>query len=86
MSVEGGNSYRFHVRNNNLNFNVEIIIIELNIYSLALKKKFSGKNLPKIKEKVEYTEESSSCNQRSARTHSNTPLLRLANKLYCFAL
>ncbi|XP_039557616.1 meiosis-specific kinetochore protein isoform X2 [Passer montanus] len=27
------------------------------------KKKFSGKNLPKIKENVEYTEESSSCNQ-----------------------
>ncbi|XP_066053266.1 meiosis-specific kinetochore protein isoform X2 [Chamaea fasciata] len=31
----------------------------------CLKKKFSGKNLPKIKEKVEYTEESSSCNQSS---------------------
>lgn len=73
MSVKGGNSYRFPVRNNNLNSNVEIII-ELNIYSLGLKKKFSGKNLPKIKEKVEYTEESSSCNQRSARTHTNTPL------------
>ncbi|XP_048175745.1 meiosis-specific kinetochore protein isoform X4 [Corvus hawaiiensis] len=29
----------------------------------CLKKKLSGKNLPKIKENVEYTEESSSCNQ-----------------------
>lgn len=74
------------VRNSNLNSNVEITITELNAYSLDLKKKFSGKNLPKIKEKVEYTEESSSCSQRSARTNSNTPLFRLASKLYCFAL
>lgn len=63
-----------------------MIITELNIYSLGLKKKFSGKNLPKIKENVDCTEESSSCNQRSARSHSNTPLLRLASKWYCFAL
>ncbi|XP_057891057.1 meiosis-specific kinetochore protein [Melospiza georgiana] len=38
----------------------------------GLKKKFSGKNLPKIKESVEYTEESSSCNQSSQVTGSET--------------
>ncbi|XP_054499223.2 meiosis-specific kinetochore protein isoform X1 [Agelaius phoeniceus] len=38
----------------------------------CLKKKFSGKNLPKIKENVEYTEESSSCNQSNQVTGSET--------------
>ncbi|XP_071299283.1 meiosis-specific kinetochore protein isoform X3 [Agelaius tricolor] len=38
----------------------------------GLKKKFSGKNLPKIKENVEYTEESSSCNQSNQVTGSET--------------
>ncbi|KAF2986014.1 hypothetical protein EK904_002172 [Melospiza melodia maxima] len=38
----------------------------------GLGKKFSGKNLPKIKESVEYTEESSSCNQSSQVTGSET--------------
>uniref|UniRef100_A0A8C3RK32 Meiosis-specific kinetochore protein n=1 Tax=Cyanoderma ruficeps TaxID=181631 RepID=A0A8C3RK32_9PASS len=38
----------------------------------CLKKKFSGKNLPKIKEKVECTEESSSCNQSNQLTARET--------------
>ncbi|XP_030911047.1 meiosis-specific kinetochore protein [Geospiza fortis] len=38
----------------------------------GLKKKFSGKNLPKIKENVEYTEESSSCNESNQVTGSET--------------
>uniref|UniRef100_A0A8C9NB97 Meiotic kinetochore factor n=1 Tax=Serinus canaria TaxID=9135 RepID=A0A8C9NB97_SERCA len=38
----------------------------------GLKKKFSGKNLAKIKENVEYTEESSSCNQSNQVTGDET--------------
>ncbi|XP_030085212.2 meiosis-specific kinetochore protein isoform X2 [Serinus canaria] len=38
----------------------------------CLKKKFSGKNLAKIKENVEYTEESSSCNQSNQVTGDET--------------
>ncbi|XP_066185102.1 meiosis-specific kinetochore protein isoform X3 [Sylvia atricapilla] len=38
----------------------------------CLKKKFSGKNLPKIKEKVGYTDESSPCNQSSQVTARET--------------
>ncbi|CAN8189875.1 unnamed protein product [Coccothraustes coccothraustes] len=38
----------------------------------CLKKKFSGKNLAKIKENVEYTEESSSCNQSNQVTGGET--------------
>ncbi|OWK60353.1 hypothetical protein RLOC_00007991 [Lonchura striata] len=38
----------------------------------CLKKKPSGKNLPKIKENVEYTEESSSCNQSNQVTVRET--------------
>ncbi|XP_068061830.1 meiosis-specific kinetochore protein [Anomalospiza imberbis] len=38
----------------------------------CLKKKLSGKNLPKIKENVEYTEESSSCNQSNQVTVRET--------------
>ncbi|XP_027755609.1 meiosis-specific kinetochore protein isoform X2 [Empidonax traillii] len=52
------------MRNSNLNSNTEIIITEGNTYfSLGLKKKVSGKALPKIKENAELTEESPSCNQ-----------------------
>lgn len=42
------------------------------------------KSLPKIKENLEVSQVSHSCNQRSVKTHTNTPLLKLAKNLYCF--
>ncbi|XP_014108751.1 PREDICTED: meiosis-specific kinetochore protein isoform X2 [Pseudopodoces humilis] len=46
----------------------------------CLQKKFSGKNLPKIKENVEYTEESSSCNQSNQVTGRGTTDFKIKEK------
>ncbi|XP_023791899.1 meiosis-specific kinetochore protein isoform X2 [Cyanistes caeruleus] len=46
----------------------------------CLQKKFSGKNLPKIKENVEYTEESSSCKQSNQVTVRETTDFKIKEK------
>ncbi|XP_015497228.2 meiosis-specific kinetochore protein isoform X2 [Parus major] len=46
----------------------------------CLQKKFSGKNLPKIKENIEYTEESSSCNQSNQVTVRETTDFKIKEK------